>query len=75
MMPLPAYLLLGTCTLARELVWVDRERFQGWGCSVREWVFYASGPLVGKSIEEMKRGYEAERDKEFRSHVCAEHPR
>jgi hypothetical protein len=31
--------------------------------------------LGDESIEEMKRGYEAERDKGFKSHVCAEHPR
>jgi rubredoxin len=57
------------------MVWVERERFHGWACSVCGWVFRGSGPLVGKSIDEMKERYEAERDKEFRSHVCAEHPR
>ena len=61
--------------MAREMVWVKRERFHGWACSVCAWVFNASGPVVGKSIEEMKQLYEAERYKEFRSHVCAEHPR
>jgi rubredoxin len=61
--------------LAREMVWVERERFHGWACSVCAWVFNGSGPLVDKSIEEMKQRFETERDKEFRSHVCAEHPR
>jgi rubredoxin len=61
--------------LAREMLWVEREQFHGWACSVCAWVFKGSGRLGDESIEEMKRGYEAERDKEFRSHVCAEHPR
>jgi len=62
--------------LTRELVWVERERFEGWACSVCAWVFSGSGPLVDKSsIEEMKRWYETERDKGFKSHVCAAHPR
>jgi hypothetical protein len=38
-------------------------------------VFNAVGPLVGESIDEMKMNYEQQRDKEFKSHVCAEHPR
>jgi hypothetical protein len=33
------------------------------------WTFNASTSLVGGSIEEMKRRYEMECDKEFRSHV------
>ena len=37
--------------------------------------FTASGPLVGNTIEEMKRQYESQRDTEFAAHVCAEHPR
>jgi len=57
------------------MVWVERDRFHGWACSVCAWVFKVSGSLGDKSIEEMKRQYEAERDKEFRLHVCAEHPR
>jgi len=61
--------------LAREMVWVERERFHGWACSVCAWTYKGSGPLVVKSIEEMKRRYETERDKEFRSHVCVEHSR
>jgi hypothetical protein len=31
--------------------------------------------IIGESIDEMKRHYEQQRDKEFASHVCAEHPR
>jgi len=39
------------------------------------WVFNPSWPLAGKSIEEMKTNFGQRRDKEFASHVCAEHPR
>jgi hypothetical protein len=31
--------------------------------------------LTGKSLAEMKQNFELRRDKEFASHVCAEHPR
>lgn len=57
------------------MVWVERERFCGWACSVCAWVFNASGPPVGRSIEEMKQRYARERDKEFAAHVRAAHPR
>jgi len=59
----------------RELIWTDEGRFHGWGCSECAWVFISSGPPAGKSFDEMMRNYEAQRDKEFASHVCAEHPR
>jgi hypothetical protein len=38
-------------------------------------MFNPKGPLVGESIEDMKMNFEQQRDKEFKSHVCAEHPR
>ena len=38
-------------------------------------MFKPSGALVGESLDEMKRKYEAERDTEFATHVCAKHPR
>jgi hypothetical protein len=34
-----------------------------------------AGPPIGDSIDKMKSQYEQRRDKEFASHVCAEHPR
>jgi hypothetical protein len=61
--------------MRRKLVWIERKSFQGWTCSQCAWEFKSSGPLVGKSIEDMKRHYERDRDREFNSHVCAEHPR
>ncbi len=61
--------------MRRKLVWVERENFLGWACSECAWAFNPLGPLVGESIEEMKMHYELQRDKEFASHICAEHPR
>jgi hypothetical protein len=61
--------------MRRKLVWVERQNFQGWGCDECAWVFNPTGPLVGESIDEMKVHYERQRDREFASHVCAEHPK
>jgi rubredoxin len=61
--------------MGRKLVWVERQNFQGWACTECAWVFNPTGPVVGKSIEEMKEHYEEQRDKEFVSHDCAAHPR
>jgi hypothetical protein len=59
----------------RKLVWIEHERFRGWGCSECAWVFSPSDVLAGKSLAEMKQTFELQRDKEFSSHVCADHPR
>ena len=61
--------------MRRKLVWAERENYQGWVCSECTWEFNPLGPVVGQSFEEMKNRYEKQRDAEFRSHVCAEHPR
>jgi hypothetical protein len=61
--------------MRRKLVWVERPKFQGWACTECAWEFHASWPLVGNSIDEMKTTFVEKRDKEFTSHVCAEHPR
>jgi hypothetical protein len=61
--------------MRRKLIWAESKNFQGWACSECGWVFNSSGPLVGESIDEMKIDYEHQRDREFTSHVCAEHPR
>ena len=62
-------------TMRRELVWIERKNFQGWACTECAWVFKSSGSPTGKSLDEMKENYEQKRDKEFKSHVCAEHRR
>ena len=61
-------------TMHRSLEWIESQTFQGFGCSQCNWKFEAAGSLVGGSLEEMKRKYEAERDKQFAAHVCGEHP-
>ncbi|MGA7854023.1 MAG: hypothetical protein WCA15_11915 [Candidatus Acidiferrales bacterium] len=59
----------------RELVWVERQNFQGWACSECAWVFNPSGPPAGHSLEEMKQNFERERNKGFTAHACAQHAR
>jgi len=59
----------------RKLVWIEHDRFRGWGCSECAWVFNPSGAPTGKSLDEAKRNFELHRDKEFPLHVCADHPR
>jgi hypothetical protein len=61
--------------MRRKLVWVERQNFQGWVCTECAWEFNPLGPVVDQSLEEMKSRYEKQRDAEFRSHVCTEHPR
>jgi hypothetical protein len=59
----------------RKLVWVEQARFRGFGCSQCPWRFDSSASPKGKSFDEMMRNFELQRDKEFTSHVCADHPR
>lgn len=59
----------------RKLVWVESQNFRGWACSECVWVFNPSWPLAGESINDMKTNFGQQRDNEFASHVCAEHPR
>jgi hypothetical protein len=61
--------------MARELIWVEKEHFHGWVCSACGWKFTSSGPLIGKTIDEMKRVYGRQRDEAFKAHVCAQHPK
>jgi hypothetical protein len=42
----------------------------GWACSDCGWVFAALGPPRGDTLNEMMRNFEAQRDKEFMSHIC-----
>ena len=61
--------------VARKLVWVEESRFRGFGCSECAWLFRPSGSPIGNSFDEMMRNFELQRDREFSSHVCADHPR
>ena len=60
--------------MRRKLVWLEEERFWGWGCSECAWVFNPSGPPDGESIDEMKQKYELKRDENFAAHLCGDHP-
>src|SRR5436190_572420 len=62
--------------MPRKLVWVDENRFRGFACSDCSWRFdLVQLRPTGKSFDEMMRNLELQRDKEFTSHVCANHPR
>jgi hypothetical protein len=56
--------------MPRSLKWIKSQNVQGFGCSECNWKFNPSGALTGASLDEMKRKYEAQRDKEFAAHVC-----
>jgi hypothetical protein len=64
-----------TAAIPRKLVWIENQNFQGYGCSECNWVFEPASALVGGSLDGMKQGYEAQRDKEFAAHVCVKPPR
>jgi hypothetical protein len=59
--------------MPRKLELIKSQNFQGFGCSECNWKFNPSGVLAGDSLDEMKRKYEAERDKEFAAHTCVKH--
>jgi hypothetical protein len=61
--------------MARKLVWIESQNFQGFGCSNCNWVFQPSGVLAAESLDKMKRDYEVQRDKEFTAHICQGHPK
>jgi hypothetical protein len=56
--------------MPRELQWIKTQDFMGFGCSECNWKFNPSGAPTGESLDDMKRRYEAQRDKEFAAHVC-----
>jgi hypothetical protein len=59
--------------MSRKLVWIELKRFRGFGCSECGWRFKPSGVPEGRSLTEIIRNFELQRDKEFESHVCADH--
>jgi len=60
--------------MRRKLVWIEQQRFRGFGCSECAWVFNPAGAPAGKSFDEMMQNFESQRDQEFKLHVCADHP-
>ena len=60
---------------SRHLAWVETSNMEAWTCAACNWAFLPSGPPLGESLEEMMENYERQRDMEFSSHVCAQHPK
>jgi hypothetical protein len=56
--------------MSRKLVWIEQQRFRGWGCSECASVFNPSSAPAGKTFDEVMRSFELQRDKEFTLHVC-----
>jgi hypothetical protein len=46
-----------------------------WGCSECAWMFVPQGLPIGKSLDEMLQNFQDQRNKDFETHVCADHPR
>jgi hypothetical protein len=61
--------------MMRQMIWIKTARIETWACSACAWTFSPTGPPLGADLDEMKRNYERQRDKEYAIHVCAEHPR
>lgn len=59
--------------MSRELVWIEQQRFRGFGCSACGWRFKSTGRPTGTSFDQMMRNFELQRDTEFKSHVCGDH--
>jgi hypothetical protein len=64
-----------SAAMSRTLIWVEEQHFLGFGCSECGWRFNPSNAPTGTSFDEMMRHFELERDREFSSHVCADHSR
>jgi hypothetical protein len=65
--------VLAEAAMSRKLVWIERPLFRGFGCSECGWRFKPADALTDTSFDDMMRNFELQRDKEFTSHVCADH--
>jgi hypothetical protein len=61
--------------MTRKMVWIEQPGLGGFGCSECDWRFEASNAPTGTSFEEMRLNLGLRLDKEFASHVCADHPK
>jgi hypothetical protein len=61
-------------TMSVKLVWIEQQRFLGFGCSECGWRFKPSGAPTGTSFDEMMRNFVLQRDQEFTLHIRADHP-
>ena len=59
----------------RKMIWISSAERESWGCSECSWSFHPSGPPLGDSLDDMKKNYERQRDKEFDTHICGEQPK
>jgi len=57
-------------SMARNLIFVKKPNFEGFGCSECNWVFTPDKEISGLSLELMKKHLEANRDIEFGAHAC-----
>jgi len=57
----------------RQLTRIKTKTFMGWGCSECDYRFDDHRPLRGVTVHDMMANYEAERDADFKKHVCEEH--
>ena len=60
--------------MARKLVWIETQNFQGFGCSQCSWMFKPTGVISGESLDEMRKDFEVQLEKDFTAHVCVKHP-
>jgi hypothetical protein len=58
----------------RKLVWIEAQKFGGWGCSKCAWVFRPSELPAGKSFDELTDNLQRQLDTEFASHDCVQYP-
>ena len=59
----------------RKMIWVQSIHDELWSCSECAWAFAPSSPPRGNTLSEIMENFERQRDKQFASHVCAEHPK
>jgi hypothetical protein len=60
---------------SRRLVFVKTAQMDVLTCATCAWTFVPSGPPLGESLKEIMSNFERQRDTEFKSHVCAQHPK
>jgi hypothetical protein len=59
--------------MSRKLVWIEQQRFRGFGCSECGWRFKPTEEVTGTSFNEMMKNFELRRDQEFTSHGCSDY--
>ena len=57
--------------MSRKLVWIEQQRFRGFGCSECGWRLKPTETLAGPSFNEMMRNFELQRDTPARTNIKA----